>query len=101
MKLFDSRFAILILILLFAMYLFPWPLGSSNKQMIIQTIPSYQKFAANKSQVIFIDYTKPHFLKRMYVYDLVDDKVVFQSHVAHAKRSGNFVPRTFSNTPES
>ncbi len=48
-----------------------------------------------------IDYSLPSTAKRLWIFDLVQNKVLFNTYVAHGKGSGEVVPDKFSNTPES
>ena len=48
-----------------------------------------------------IDYSKPSRDKRLWVFDLKARKLLFEEWVAHGKNSGEDVPTTFSNVPNS
>jgi hypothetical protein len=47
------------------------------------------------------DFTKPSTEERLWVIDLQEWEVSFQSLVAHGRNSGGLVASKFSNTPES
>jgi hypothetical protein len=55
----------------------------------------------NKDVVIIIDYNKPIWARRLWLYDMVKHKVILNSHVTHAIKSGLIFPRRFSNKPKS
>jgi len=48
-----------------------------------------------------IDYSLPSTQKRLWVFDLVQKKVVYHTHVAHGSGSGSNYARSFSNKPNS
>lgn len=50
---------------------------------------------------ILIDYNKNVFSKRLWVIDLLTKKIVLNSHVSHAKKSGYFYATRFSNKVSS
>lgn len=48
-----------------------------------------------------IDFSKPSTEKRMWVYDLASQALLFHEHVAHGRGSGANMATVFSNVPES
>ncbi len=48
-----------------------------------------------------IDYTRPSTERRMWVFDMLDAKMLFAEHVAHGKGSGENMATRFSNTEGS
>lgn len=48
-----------------------------------------------------IDYSKPSAEKRLWVVDLNQEKVLFNTHVAHGKNTGSANATSFSNKPNS
>ena len=48
-----------------------------------------------------IDFTKSSSEKRLYVIDLKNEELTFNTVVAHGKRSGSVYARSFSNNPKS
>ncbi|MET0255010.1 MAG: murein L,D-transpeptidase catalytic domain family protein [Luteibacter sp.] len=48
-----------------------------------------------------IDYSKPSSQPRLWVFDTVNRKLLFQELVAHGKNSGDATATRFSNAPES
>lgn len=55
----------------------------------------------NKNLVILIDYRKPIFSKRLWLYDIKKKKILLHCHVSHALNSGLIYARKFSNIPET
>ena len=55
-----------------------------------------QALIKNKNYVAVIDYTKPSFVKRLFIYD-VQSATAVRYLVAHGKGSGFIFPRDFSN----
>lgn len=62
-----------------------------------QAYTGYQKIKTNKPILTLIDFSKPSTKERMYVLDLNQRKVLFKTHVAHGKNSGNNYTTSFSN----
>lgn len=56
---------------------------------------------ANKRYLTLIDYTKPIFVKRLWVVELATRRTVLNSHVSHAWKSGLIFPEEFSNAKGS
>jgi hypothetical protein len=48
-----------------------------------------------------IDYSKPSTQKRLWVFDLIKRELLFEELVAHGAGSGDDLPTTFSNEPET
>lgn len=63
----------------------------------LQNIKEFQ----NKKIIIIIDYSKPSTQERFFVIDLVNNKILYKSLVAHGKNSGENLAVSFSNDPES
>ena len=55
----------------------------------------------NDRYSILIDYDKPVFMKRLWVFDHETGKPVVTAHVSHARKSGFLFAKRFSNVPES
>jgi hypothetical protein len=55
----------------------------------------------NDNVISIADFTKPSSEKRLYVIDLKNYKVLFNTYVAHGQNSGAAYAKQFSNTPES
>lgn len=55
----------------------------------------------NNPLLTIVDYSIPSTKRRLWVIDLINKKVLFNTWVAHGKNSGNINSSSFSNTPES
>lgn len=55
----------------------------------------------NNNIISIIDFTKPSFQKRLFIIDLKNYKVLFNTYVAHGMNSGAAFASHFSNVPES
>ncbi len=69
-------------------------------------IQGYEKLKAegklkNTSVITIVDFDQPSYKKRMFVIDMANYKVVFNTWSAHGKNTGRETAEHFSNTPES
>jgi hypothetical protein len=55
----------------------------------------------NRQMLTIIDYSKPSSEKRLWVVDLKNNKVLFNTYVSHGKNSGDLMATSFSNQPGS
>lgn len=55
----------------------------------------------NKQILTVIDYSKPSNVKRMWVFDLKKNRILFNTWVSHGKNSGGLYATSFSNNPGS
>lgn len=62
---------------------------------------NYKKYGEEQNIFTLIDFTKPSVEKRLCVVNLKDRKVLFRSHVAHGRNSGENYAVSFSNEPGS
>lgn len=56
---------------------------------------------SNKQIISIIDFSKPSNLKRLFVIDLENYKVLYNTYVAHGVKSGKEIAKHFSNSMES
>ena len=72
-----------------------------NKNVLKLALVAYNKADARgqvkKPVLTVIDYSLPSSKQRMWVFDLKQEKLLYNTYVAHGKNSGNLVPRHFSN----
>ncbi len=66
----------------------------------------YQKLLDNKSisrseYLTICDFSQPSSQKRLYIVDVVNQRLITNTYVAHGKNSGAEYATKFSNTPES
>ena len=56
------------------------------------------KIPLKKNNILtIIDYSKPSTAKRLYVIDLRREKILYNTYVAHAMRTGGNYAKNFSN----
>ncbi|MCW3089841.1 MAG: hypothetical protein JWP81_910 [Ferruginibacter sp.] len=55
----------------------------------------------NDQIISIVDFSKPSSKKRLFIIDLKNYKVLFNTYVAHGSQSGREYANDFSNTPES
>lgn len=56
---------------------------------------------ANDDIISIIDFSKSSAEKRLFVIDLKNERLIFNTYVAHGQKSGSEFAKTFSNKPES
>jgi len=56
---------------------------------------------ANENIISIVDFSKPSSKKRLFIIDLKNCKILFNTYVAHGVNSGKEFARQFSNIPES
>lgn len=67
-------------------------------QVFDKAYTGYQQLSAkNKDILSIIDFRLPSSQKRLYVLDLKNKQVLFESYVAHGRNSGNLYATHFSN----
>lgn len=76
-----------------------------NKEVLKVGLVAYQH-AEKKGVTVnpiltLVDYSKPSSEKRLWVINLENKKVLFNTWVAHGKNSGNIASESFSNQPSS
>jgi hypothetical protein len=69
-----------------------------NYRAFKQAFTGYSKIKGRKKDMLtLIDFTKPSTEKRLYVIDIKNRKLLFTSHVAHGRNSGDNYATSFSN----
>lgn len=61
----------------------------------------WQKMETAKSVLSIVDLSQPSTKKRLYVVDLLNKKMLFNTYVSHGQRSGNLIATSFSNVHSS
>lgn len=84
----------------------PWEEFSKTSGLELHIIQNALiAYANNKSfkrdTIAIIDYSQPSTEKRLYVIDLCQKKLIYNTLVAHGKNTGKNIARDFSNEPES
>jgi hypothetical protein len=74
--------------------------NSKSYETAIDFFKQNQALIKNKDYVAVIDYTKPSFVKRLFIYDVQSGKAASYL-VAHGKGSGFIYARDFSNEANS
>ncbi len=72
-----------------------------QKSVFEYALRGWQKVNPAKSTLTIVDLSQPSTHKRMYVVDLINKKLLFNTYVAHGRNSGDLVPSQFSNTQSS
>ena len=61
----------------------------------------WQKTGADKPVLSIVDLSQPSTSKRLYVVDLQNKKILFNTYVSHGQKSGDLVATSFSNVNSS
>jgi hypothetical protein len=76
-----------------------------DKKALKLALTAYQKATISgetkKPILTVIDYSKPSSEQRLWVFDVIHEKLLLNTHVAHGKNSGGTTPTHFSNQNES
>lgn len=75
-------------------------------QKVLKTALSAYQCAKQKGQVkkpilTVIDYSLPSSKQRMWIFDMKEEKLLYNTHVAHGRNSGSTIPNHFSNKHSS
>lgn len=62
---------------------------------------AYEKGSVKKPVLTVIDYSLPSSQKRMWVFDITHDELLYKTYVAHGRNSGDLYAKSFSNLPQS
>lgn len=78
-------------------------LGQSGLQKSVfeYALRGWQKMENAKPVLSIVDLSQPSTKKRLYVVDLQNKKLLFNTYVSHGRNSGDLVPNQFSNTESS
>ncbi|GAB3556343.1 murein L,D-transpeptidase catalytic domain family protein [Spirosoma fluminis] len=72
-----------------------------QKSVFEYALRGWQKMGATKPVLSIVDMSQPSTKKRLYVVDLQNKKLLFNTYVSHGRNSGDLVPNQFSNTQSS
>ena len=100
-KIVGFSLCVLLAVLLFFVL---WPFGKGKTEIISEAKQLQKIYGAHirkKQYVIYIDFEKPLFQKRIYVIDTKTDEIVIKDYVTHAWNSGVLFAGDFSNKPET
>ncbi|GAB4017893.1 murein L,D-transpeptidase catalytic domain family protein [Spirosoma koreense] len=72
-----------------------------TKDVFEYAVRGWRKMDTAKSTLTIVDLSQPSTHKRLYVVDLLQKKLLFNTYVAHGQNSGDVVPDHFSNKQSS
>jgi len=74
-------------------------LGQSGlqKEVFEYALRGWQKMGASRPILSIVDLSQPSTKKRLYVVDLLNKKLLFNTYVAHGQHSGDLMASRFSN----
>ncbi|WP_338876412.1 murein L,D-transpeptidase catalytic domain family protein [Spirosoma sp. SC4-14] len=72
-----------------------------RKNVFEYALRGWQKIDTTKSILSIVDLSQPSNKKRLYVVDLANRKLLFNTYVAHGRNSGDLIPDRFSNINSS
>jgi hypothetical protein len=76
--------------------------GKLDYEIYLRAFKGISELSAPRKDILtIIDYAKPSSERRMYVIDLVNRKLLYQTLVAHGRNSGEKECNRFSNRPQS
>jgi hypothetical protein len=81
--------------LIFIFILFFFQLKTPTYDFAKDLITKYDP--PKKDYIVLIDYSKPIFQERLYVFDMKKQKIIITSYVSHAFNSGKIYATDFSN----
>lgn len=71
--------------------------GVMSYELFEKGMKGYTKIDKTRSIITFIDFSKPSIEKRLYVVDLENKKLLFNTYVSHGRNSGGNFATQFSN----
>ncbi|GAB3948748.1 murein L,D-transpeptidase catalytic domain family protein [Spirosoma harenae] len=72
-----------------------------QKEVFEYALRGWQKLDTAKAMLTIVDLSQPSNRKRLYVVDLLNKKLLFNTYVAHGRNSGDLLPNQFSNLQSS
>lgn len=72
-----------------------------QKNVFEYALRGWQKMDTTKSIISIVDLSQPSNKKRLYIVDLVNKKLLFNTYVSHGQNSGDLMATQFSNTNSS
>jgi hypothetical protein len=72
-----------------------------NKDVFAYALRGWEKMNTSKTVLSIVDLSQPSNRKRLYVVDLLQKKLLFNTYVSHGRNSGDLVASKFSNTNSS
>ncbi|SOD80345.1 L,D-transpeptidase catalytic domain [Spirosoma fluviale] len=72
-----------------------------KKSVFEYALRGWQKIDTAKSMLTIVDLSQPSTHKRLYVVDLFNKKLLFNTYVSHGRNSGELMANRFSNTESS
>lgn len=77
-------------------------LSNEGLRQAINAYKHTQKLGMLKKSILtVIDYSLPSNQKRMWIFDIAHNSLLYNTYVAHGKNSGDLFANNFSNTPQS
>ena len=72
-----------------------------SRDVFMVAIRGMQQMAGAKPLLSIVDMSQPSSHKRLYIIDLVKEKLLFHTYVAHGRNSGELLAKRFSNVNSS
>ncbi|GAB3755719.1 murein L,D-transpeptidase catalytic domain family protein [Spirosoma pomorum] len=72
-----------------------------NKDVFAYALRGWEKMNTSKPVLSIVDLSQPSNKKRLYVVDLLQKKLLFNTYVSHGRNSGDLVANKFSNVQSS
>ncbi|GAB2583038.1 murein L,D-transpeptidase catalytic domain family protein [Spirosoma areae] len=72
-----------------------------QKTVFEYALRGWQKIDTAKALLTIVDLSQPSSRKRLYVVDLLNKKLLFNTYVSHGRNSGELMANRFSNTNSS
>ena len=72
-----------------------------KKDIFEYALRGWQKMGVGNPVLSIVDLSQPSTKKRLYVVDLLNKKLLFNTYVSHGQKSGGLIATSFSNTNSS